>query len=219
MRTVLAVDTSSEHGSAALHTAAGAGFADEWTGTNSHSTRLVTRIEALLAQAGIGIAGIELLAGCVGPGSYTGLRVGLSAVTGLSIVATIPALGISCLQAIAWSVAPAAGPILAVRNGFRRDLFHQLFDAAGEPLGPPGLLPLDALGTLLLPADATIAGDCGEEAGERLREAFPVTPLDSRVRALAPAMAERAGARPFMEMAPLTPLYIRPVDIGVPRPR
>jgi tRNA threonylcarbamoyladenosine biosynthesis protein TsaB len=221
MATVLAVDTSAEAGSAALSADGEAPVVETWSGGGPHSAHLVQRIDVLLRRAGLGLGRVDLLAACVGPGSYTGLRVGLAAVAGLRIVAGIRAVGISALQAFAWTEAPARAPMLAVRNGFRRDLFCQLFDGDAHAVSQPALVALDALGAFPIThgAPGVVVGDPGDEARALLARRFGTARFAAAV-SLAPVIARRAAAFAAAGAAvPLVPLYIRPVDIGVPRAR
>jgi tRNA threonylcarbamoyladenosine biosynthesis protein TsaB len=220
MTTVLAVDTSSDEGSAALLTTDGELFVESWRGTGTHSSRLVERIQGLLGHAELRLEDVGLLAVATGPGSFTGLRVGLAAITGLSLVSRAPAVGISTLQAMAWAAAPRPTRIVAVRNGYRSDLYYQIFDGEATPVAPPALVALEALRSVTGEPDPTFVGDGASAASAALRAAFPLAVLDPDPGPLAPAMARRTAEHAAaVRRGPLSPLYIRPVDIGVPRPR
>ncbi len=203
MTTVIAVDTSSDQGSIALLRADGSLLTESWRGTAGHSVRLMSRLEALLARARITVRDLDLFAAVVGPGSFTGLRVGLSALQGISIVTGKPALGVSSLQAMAWAAAPQPSTIVALRNGYRRDAFYQRFDGMGRPAGEPGLAAVDRLDAISGESGTHVVGFLGTDPG-----------------ALAPALARHAEEHYRSGVcAPLLPLYIRPVDIGVPGSR
>jgi tRNA threonylcarbamoyladenosine biosynthesis protein TsaB len=134
----LAVDTAAETGSVALvddgHTIAqvrlqaGSGFAQTLFG----------ELEALLASRRIRIADIDVYAAASGPGSFTGVRVGLAAIKGLAEVAGKPAFGISNLAALAeFSSADLRAPVIDARRG---EVFAALLDSEGAEIIPASVL-------------------------------------------------------------------------------
>lgn len=130
---ILAIDTSTAACSAALFDDTGACLdaRDELIG-RGHAERLVPMVEALLA----GRIPSHILVGC-GPGSFTGLRVGLAAAHGLAIGWDVPLHGFSSLALLA-AGAPGATPVAAAMTGGHGELFVQTFDR--DPLRPSGTL-------------------------------------------------------------------------------
>lgn len=215
---VLAVDTSSDEGSVALRRGDGRMGVATWRGTASHSIQLMARIEGLLREAGMAVEDVELLAGVVGPGSYTGLRIGLAALTGLSLVSSRPTVGVSSLQAMAWSATSPSRRLIALRHGYRRDVFVQTFDAQAKPLAPPALVAIANLATIEHGNDATWIGDGVAACSDVIRQKFPTAVIGAPLGPLTPAIARRSAIPAAGQPARgLVPLYIRPVDIGAPR--
>lgn len=92
-----------------------------------HSVTLFPVLEELLRRAGKAIDDVEAFACAVGPGSFTGIRIGVSAIKGLAYATGKPAIGVSTLQTMAWPLASCTGqiicPILDARN-------HRIFASA-----------------------------------------------------------------------------------------
>ncbi|MEM7423650.1 MAG: tRNA (adenosine(37)-N6)-threonylcarbamoyltransferase complex dimerization subunit type 1 TsaB, partial [Pseudomonadota bacterium] len=93
-------------------------------------------IEVAMDRAAISAQDLERVVVCTGPGSFTGLRVGISAARGLSLGCAIPGIGVTCFEVMA-SVMSRAGVLrLPARRGH---IYVQSFDASGLPDGPPRL--------------------------------------------------------------------------------
>lgn len=124
--TVLAIDTSSASGSVAI-VRGGAPIAGvTLTSLPGHSESLLFSISKLLADAGLTIDDIDLFAAGVGPGSFTGLRVGLSAMKGLHLASGRPLLGVSSLLALAMNSSSLGSPasfVCAAIDARRGDVF------------------------------------------------------------------------------------------------
>ena len=100
---LLAIDTSSSGCFAAIHDSDSnvtLGFAGEDIG-RGHAERLMAFVDAALDSAGVELSAIERIAVTIGPGSFTGIRVGVAAARGLSLALGVPAVGVSTLAAIA----------------------------------------------------------------------------------------------------------------------
>lgn len=103
---------------------------------------LFGEIEALLAQAGCTLADVDVFAALSGPGSFTGIRVGLSAVKALAEAEGKPVLAVSNLEALAFA---GEGPVRAVLlPGRRGDVFGAVYDAELRPLVNERLEPEEA---------------------------------------------------------------------------
>ncbi|MFT5484663.1 MAG: tRNA threonylcarbamoyladenosine biosynthesis protein TsaB [Halieaceae bacterium] len=94
--TILAIDTATDHCSVALR-AGGKVYQLEEHEPREHSRKLLPMIEAVLKQAGLALQHVDLIGYARGPGSFTGLRIGISAVQGLAFGADIPTAGVSTL--------------------------------------------------------------------------------------------------------------------------
>src|SRR6185312_15940745 len=127
------------------------------------SEQILPMIDTVLGEAGVAITALDLIAVTVGPGAFTGLRIGIAAARGLALASGVPALGITSFAAVAAQVprAARAGRALVVALDSRRtELYLQAFDASGVPLGDGALVaPADLAdwvpsGSLLLAGDA-----------------------------------------------------------------
>lgn len=102
--------------------------------------RLFSALAELLARNGRTYADLTRIAVTTGPGSFTGLRIGLSAARGLGLALGIPVLGIPSLTAI--SLNRAAGPLAVLLDARRDEAYFQRFAAPGVPIDLPLLLPM-----------------------------------------------------------------------------
>src|SRR5574341_1263114 len=165
---ILAIDTTTEFGSLAL---VGSGEVIEEVllhSTDGFGHVLYPQLERLLAKHGWKVGEIDCFAGASGPGSFTGIRVGLAAVKGLAEALGKPAVAVSNLQAVAWfGRAPLRAVLLDARRG---EIYGAVYSAALEVVLPEvvtnisvwlGLLPegeLELLSTDLAPYRAALAG-------------------------------------------------------------
>jgi len=175
---------------------------------------LFPRVQALLEAQSITLRDIELIAAASGPGSFTGVRVGLAAMKGLAHVLGIPAVGISNLAALAsFGTRPLRATIIDARRG---EIYAALYDAAGKAVIPESvigfprwleLLPnaeLEWIATDFRPFQAALVGT---------RFDYPVTIAP---RAVAGAIAGiaicRALAGEPLETAAVEANYVRKSD-------
>jgi tRNA threonylcarbamoyladenosine biosynthesis protein TsaB len=144
MTLTLAVDTTAEFGSIAL------ADEDDATGIREEvrvhapqgfSQVLFGEIEALLKRQGVPLNEIELFAGASGPGSFTGVRVGLAAIKGLAEVLGKPVVAVSNLEALAeFGSTNARATIIDARRG---EVYAALYDGAGNQIIPEEVLPME----------------------------------------------------------------------------
>ncbi len=177
---------------------------------------LLPWIGEILAQSGAGYADIDRFAVTVGPGGFTGIRVGLAAMRALALATGKPAGGFSTLQVMAGAFPPpppASGrgvsPSLCLLPGGRGQYFAQRFLGL-TPLGTPQLLGEDGVRALLAPGDTLIA----TEAVTFSAPGYAAKRHD--IAANARILAALAADSPVMP--PSDPLYIRPPDAEIPRP-
>jgi len=123
---VLAVETSTLSGGAALldERVVGEYMLDVRV---THSERLMTAIDQLLGDAGWTVRDLEGIAVTVGPGSFTGLRVGLSTVKGLALALAIPVAAVPTLDAMAAMLPYAALPVCPVLDARKREVYASLY--------------------------------------------------------------------------------------------
>jgi tRNA threonylcarbamoyladenosine biosynthesis protein TsaB len=174
-----------------------------------HQERLAPMAQAVMAEAGVGFDRLDRIGVTVGPGSFTGLRVGIAFAKGLAAALTLPAVGIGALEALA---ADSEGLVFAVIDARRDQVYVQGFDD-GRPLMAP-----DALA-----ASVAAARIAEVSTGRDFTLIGSGAPL---VAALAPGarviLSEGPDARQVARLAaarppgPLRPLYLRAPDAKLP---
>ncbi|TBW36413.1 tRNA (adenosine(37)-N6)-threonylcarbamoyltransferase complex dimerization subunit type 1 TsaB [Siculibacillus lacustris] len=212
---LLAVDTALAACSAAVAHRDGEGVSVTARGEvigRGHAERLMAVIAAATEAAGVTLAEVEAFAVTVGPGSFTGLRVGVAAVRGFALATGRPALAIGTLEALAAEAALArpGRSILAVLDARKDEVYVQSFDAAGAPLDAPAVATRTAAAARAVALDAVLIGS----------GALPIVALEPRLEIAGPqdfaaieTIAHLAFAR-FDAGAFVSPrpLYLRPPD-------
>lgn len=178
-----------------------------------HAERLMGVVADVLGEAAVAYGDLSRLAVTVGPGSFTGLRVGVAAVRGLSLALAIPAVGVTTLEALAEPYLRQGAAVLSVLDAKRGEVYAALFDANGAVLaGPAALAPSDLPRLLaILPAAVPllIAGSGARIAAAALPGAGAVIASEKSVADIA-AVARIAASR--QAGAPPKPLYLRGAD-------
>jgi tRNA threonylcarbamoyladenosine biosynthesis protein TsaB len=131
---ILAIDTSGQSGGIALAEADAGSFRvieSAAIAGGTFSAQLIPTLAALLKKHGYGVKDVGGFAAASGPGSFTGLRVGLSAIKGLAETLHKPIATVSVLEALA-SLADRAGKIAAVMDAGRKEVFLGLYEKRGE---------------------------------------------------------------------------------------
>ncbi|RZJ41035.1 MAG: tRNA (adenosine(37)-N6)-threonylcarbamoyltransferase complex dimerization subunit type 1 TsaB, partial [Brevundimonas sp.] len=177
--------------------------------TKGHSERLGGLARDAVAEAG-GFDAIDRIGVTVGPGSFTGLRVGLAFAQGLGAALHRPVVGVSTLDALAASV---ENPTRAALIDARRGQVYARFWRDGAPDGPPEALSLEQAGecAAALGAGAVLVGS----GAPLMVEAAPLAVVDDRPGPLPEAIA-RLAAAVDPGAAPPTPLYLRAPDATPP---
>jgi len=177
-----------------------------------HAERLLPMVDEVLRRAGIAFADCQGLAVTLGPGTFTGVRLGVAAARGLALAAGLPIWASTSLALVAAAArergASSTGRILAVADARNAQVHAQLFGAVGSADAAPLLLTLAAAAALVGP-DVTLAGNAAAlvagaagEAGRTPAAIHPDIEPDARFLATVPLSAADA---------PL-PLYARPPD-------
>lgn len=184
----LGIDTAARRGSVGL---APHGLVRPLSSEGRHAIDLIEAIDAILKEAGCRREALRGIGVTVGPGSFTGVRIGLATARGLGYALDIPVTGLSTLEAVARAAASVEAPLCAVIQAGRGEVYAALF-APGpglERLGPDQVLRPEALAPTL-PEGVVLAGD-----GARLVAPFLQGPeRTAEPRLLALVLAERAAA-------------------------
>jgi tRNA threonylcarbamoyladenosine biosynthesis protein TsaB len=172
---VLALDTATPRAAIAVATSGGAIHVARPDPQARHGRNLVPAIRDLLRQAGLEVRAIDLFAAGLGPGSYTGLRVGLTAAKLLAYAAGRPLVGFDSLEAIAWNAPEDAVRITVIADAQRGDLYTADFgrDVPGAALvrrRPTGIESLAGWAGRLAPG-TLVLGPALER--EQVRGALP----------------------------------------------
>ena len=215
---ILAVDTTTASGSVAFLSGDAEGEV-RLRPVENHSSRLVPAMAFLLEGLGLVPADVEAYVVATGPGSFTGLRVGISTVQGLALGTGRPCLGIPALDALAARMRGCAPCLVAVMDAWRGEVFTSVCDASGQPLGPALVEPPESL-LARVPDGAAFLGDGAVRYREKIlarrpRAVFPERDLflaATLARLAAPRLAAGEGGPPEW----LRPLYLREPDIRRP---
>lgn len=175
---------------------------------------LVPLLQDLLAGAGIGWDALDRIVVTVGPGSFTGLRIGLATARGLAVATGLPVVGVTTLEAYAHGLGAQVGTVLAAVDTRRDDVYVQAFAAPSmAPLCAPTAVAPDAVGAWLdglgVEGPVVVAGDSPALDPSWSRPLEPAPPDIAVIAAL--------GAAAPLPEAPPSPLYIRPPDAALPR--
>nr|WP_184437465.1 tRNA (adenosine(37)-N6)-threonylcarbamoyltransferase complex dimerization subunit type 1 TsaB [Roseospira goensis] len=189
------------------------------TRDHGHAELLAPLVRDTMATAGVSFDALSAIAVTVGPGSFTGLRVGLALARGLGLAAGCPVRGATTtavLAAMARAAAPVATPVAVVLDARRADVYLHVFDAAGAPLDAPvSLAPADALAAL--PTEPLwLTGDGVALLPRPLPPTATVAP--DADRAPDPAVLAALVAHDPTAALPPRPLYVRPPDAALPPP-
>ena len=215
---ILAIDTSSQSASCALSDD-GKLLGEFYENVKlTHSQTILPRVQQLLATVRVPLDQVDLLAVTNGPGSFTGLRIGLSAVKGMAHALGKPCVGISTLEALAmnlWGQDCLVAPVLDARCA---QVYTALFQG-----GPQGIhrlredaaLPLDQAEEGLKNAELPVflVGDGAQMCYNRWKEHLPQlrlpAPALQYTRAAAVALAAGLPGHPPVEPQALAPAYLR----------
>jgi tRNA threonylcarbamoyladenosine biosynthesis protein TsaB len=189
-----------------------------------HAEMLMPMLQEVLAAAAVDFTTLGLLAVTTGPGTFTGIRIGLAAARGLALASGVPLVGVTSLDAVAAAVPAAerAGRTLLVAIDSRRDdLFVRAFDVENNPLGPARAVAARDLASVDPGGDILVAGDAAERAigiltaaGRIATAALQSGPPD----ALQVAQLARQRWRPGRPEDLPRPTYLRAPDVTLPRP-
>lgn len=220
---ILALETSAKAVSAAISQDGKilcAGYQD--TGL-THSRTLMPIVENLFQNTGMTLSDVDAVAVAVGPGSFTGIRIGVSAAKGLAFGAEKPAIGVSTLSAMARGVSAFEGLIICAMDARRNQIYNALFTSHNgviTRLCPDRAIALEELAAqlqsdsrskIVVGDGAKLCFDVLTEKGIACRLAPPQSVMQNAmgVALEAEALAENGGLISAQE---LEPVYLRPAQ-------
>lgn len=213
---VLAIDTCLGACSAAVIDGEKVLAAESEAMWRGHQERLGSLVAQTMKTAKIPYAALERVGATVGPGSFTGLRVGVAFAKGLSVALDIPAVGVGTLEAFAIEV---PGHSVVVADARRGQVYWQSF-VDGSPATPPAVSFGDSvLNSIAAPGRlesefSTLSPKLILGPGAALlSDLFPDAEVRPTDAADPVAVARLAAAAP---LAPIQPLYLRPPDAKLP---
>jgi tRNA threonylcarbamoyladenosine biosynthesis protein TsaB len=176
--------------------------------TRGHQERLAPMVREVLGSADEGFAAVNRVAVTVGPGSFTGLRVGLAFAKGMALALERPCVGIGTLAALAASIEPAGVRTAAIDAG-RGAIYLQIFEG-GHELSAPDSLPIETAAARLIEfrAGYALVGPQASHLAQALPGARPFE-LD------APSPLAIARLAAVAPLVPPRPLYLRAADAKI----
>jgi len=117
---------------------------------NRHGERMLPLVEELLSEAGWSLHSLDRIGVGIGPGSFTGLRIGVALAQGIALGLDRPVVGVGSLHAMAFAAPPSDGPTAALLDARHSEYFVAVYSNTGTELLAPRTIPqLDAEQTLL----------------------------------------------------------------------
>ena len=232
---ILALETATIAGSVAL-SIDGRSVARTGDASRTHGERLPHELLDWLTVNGRRLEDVDAFAVVTGPGSFTGLRVGVAAIQGLALARQKSVVGVPTLEAMAAAALSALGPsppiLVPCLDGQRGDVFVAAFDATGassieecrvviEPrAGRPEEVAV-ALGSVAPPANLRLIGNGARRYAEVFQRRLPGVRIEEVPQPIAEAAAQMAAKRVDAAVKPhaLRPIYLRRPDAELARDR
>ncbi|MEW6663139.1 MAG: tRNA (adenosine(37)-N6)-threonylcarbamoyltransferase complex dimerization subunit type 1 TsaB [Bacillota bacterium] len=187
----------------------------------THSQRLLPMVAKILQETALELGDMDGLAVTIGPGSFTGLRIGLATVKGLALTSGLPLVGVPTLDALAWNGIGGSGLICPVLNARRQEVYTCLYRAAGggiERLSSYMAVSPQVLGDILAAQEEPVLlmGDGVDVCRKILLDRLGSRLYVAHAAALLPRAAhaaflglERLAKGDTDSLHSLSPLYIR----------
>ena len=215
---ILALESSAKAASCAV-LADGELLASAWQAAGlTHSRTLLPMVEGMLKNSELTMEAMDAVAVAAGPGSFTGLRIGIAAVKGLAWAAEKPCIPVSTLEAMAWPLAHLEGSIVCAMDARRQQIYNAVFLADGgalERLREDRALSLEEAAADLARLDGpmTIVGD----GAQMCFDFFTARGIDCRLAPVHLRLQSAAGVAlaawrrrtETVSAQELTPVYLR----------
>lgn len=185
---------------------------------NTHSETLLPIVESLLKFLKLSVSDVDLFACSVGPGSFTGIRIGVATLKGLAFASEKPCVGVSTLEAMAYNLSVPNGLICPVMNARRKQVYAALFrekDGNLERLMPDSAISIEELDKLLADYNEPVylVGDGYDITLQNLSHPVGDTPQRLRYQSAASVakaawLAYQSGT--YSSDGEISPIYLRP---------
>lgn len=174
MARILSIETSTSICSVAIHEQGQLLALAEIKEPGAHAEKLLLLVDEVFEKAGLSFADLDAVAVSQGPGSYTGLRIGVSTAKGIAYALDIPLIGINTLQAMAASQNVAHGDyVVAVLDARRKEVYTQTFGDSQQELSPIEAVVLEegVFDSILEKGRVYFVGDGVEKVKEEVKSA------------------------------------------------
>jgi len=212
---ILAIDTATQYAGLALYDTDGIVAEEAWLSDRNHTVELMSRIGRMLNLADLAVADLSALAVSLGPGSFTGLRIGLAAAKGMALPHKLPVVGIPTLDIVAYPFRASKVPVWAIAQAGRGRILAACYDnveGQWQVTTAPHITNFDDLAKLInIPSLCT--GEINNEAeqilhrGSKARVVSPATRV-RRAGYLAEIAAARLDAGDQDDPDVLEPIYL-----------
>ena len=223
MTTVLAIDTATNACSAAVWED-GSIIASRYEEMiRGQAERLMPMVAEIADEVGRSIKNVNLVAVTIGPGAFTGVRIGLAAARGFALSAKVSCLGLTTLEVIAASIVPARSMVLVALSSKREDVYFQIFDCDGAQCNEattaqPEQVSVIAAQYAINGKDFILAGDGALAVSEHLCEVGIHSEI-LPIRYPHAAVVAKLAASRLLSGGPISrpkPLYLRAPDATIP---
>ncbi len=212
---VLAIDTALEACSAAIFDSDQGAIISAQTEimARGHAEASMPLVERVMREAGLDFFALDRIAVTVGPGSFTGLRVGIAAARGIALAAKKEVVGITTLAALAapYVAAEPTSPVAVAIDGRHRHVYFELYGAQGRVLRSPRIIPVEDAVHAAAGAAARLVGSGARMMADLWPDPVHLPSIDER-RAPDIDWVARLGADANAREVPPKPLYLRPPD-------
>jgi tRNA threonylcarbamoyladenosine biosynthesis protein TsaB len=215
---ILGIETSTKTGSVAIASEDGVIAQYSLNIEVTHSERLMSTVDRVLTDTGFQIADMDGYAVAIGPGSFTGLRIGLAAVKGLALVTGKPVAAVPTLKALAWNLPYAAYPVCPMLDARKNEVYAATYRFEGSALVygmAEAVISLSRLSERI--SEKTIfTGEASHLFRKNIRELLGDRALFAPISAILPSAAAVAEigldmikSGKLCDPDSLTPMYIR----------
>lgn len=193
---------------------------------HGQAEKLLPMVDSVMRRAGLPASALDIIGVTVGPGSFTGIRIGLAAARGIAYASSARVIGMTGFEAVAAGLAGSslgAGFILIALESRREDLYVQLFDHARVALeDPTATMPAalnERLNGIIGAAPLLVAGDAAQRAASNLSQRpDTMVAAGSAPDAAGVLQAALCRWRLHAQSAKPVPFYLRPPDVTFSKP-
>jgi len=215
---ILGIETSTKTGSVAVVSEKGVVAQYSLNIEVTHSERLMSTVDRVLKDTGLALSAMDGYAVAIGPGSFTGLRIGLAAVKGLALSTGKPVAAVPTLKALAWNLPFSAYPICPMLDARKNEVYASLYQFEKDALVqtmPEAVIALSVLAEKMS-GKTVFSGEAAYLYRADIERTFGDLALFAPLSAILPSAAAVAEIGMAMirnneqaDMDDLVPLYIR----------